>query len=605
MSAKRYGKVLGALFVAGTVSIACGSVNEGRINIVDEDGGADGNGGTSGTGGKSNGGSSGKSPGIGGDVGEAGEGTVPVLPEPPVVVAISPDTGESEVEPTGTIRIEFSEGLDPATVTSDSIIIYSGETPVSGALDYSGVTAEFTPDERLDLLGEYDVVVTTSITDASGTAMEEDFSSSFTVRDGVWSEQVQVDGTAGELYGTLVSPVIDGAGNALIVWAEYKDAETFNSVFGRYFSPGVGFGEPFEIDEANVDCNQVSVATNAAGEAVVAWTEKHGTTDQVWVRRLSLGELGSAPVRIDSVAVTQVWQTTSAVSATGEAHVLWSYNDPGVTKQNLLANHVAPGGDWLTTPDVVYNYVETLSPPGVAFDEDGNGFVFFAFDSDGTDETPNQLYARRYLTASAQWGNGIAVEGSDGIDGYHAPSVVTDAKGGARAVFAAGKDVKAVTFSKGGGFSVAKVLDTLETSPQSLPQLSSNGRQFLASWYQSASLNTNAYSALSEGADFAAPELRSSGDFRVGYYGTAVSGMDRQGNALVLFEQGNATDTVDIVFSRLVGINGEWAEGSVVNSAAGEYQDPRIAVAPNGVAVAAWSLGIRLSANAIYVSTFE
>jgi hypothetical protein len=37
----------------------------------------------------------------------------------------------------------------------------------------------------------------------------------------------------------------------------------------------------------------------------------------------------------------------------------------------------------------------------------------------------------------------------------------------------------------------------------------------------------------------------------------------------------------------------------------GNYQDPRLSVASNGIAIAAWSLGIRLNATSIYVSTFE
>jgi Bacterial Ig-like domain len=596
--------------MAGSVAVACGGVDDGRINIVDEDGGSDGggSGGNAGSAGSKSpgGGTAGTPPSAGGDgQGMAGTAPVPVLPEPPVVLSVSPDVGQSEVEPTDSIAIEFSEGLDPSTVTSDSVIIYDGETRIAGTLEYSGVTAEFTPERRLDLLGEYDIVVTTDITDAAGTPMAEDFSSSFTVRDGVWSKQLLVENATGTLNRRLVSPAIDGDGNVLVVWGQSKAGENFSSVFGRYFSPGEGFGEPFEIDQAQVACDDLSVGMNAEGEAVVAWTESHAGAEQVWARRLSQGELGPAPVRVDAVAANQISATVSAVSATGEAHILWSFNDSGVTKENILANRAPADGAFLPTPDIIYNYGDALSEPGVAFDSDGNGFVFFAFDADNTSATAGKLYSRRYLAASGQWGNGSPIDGSEGIDLYNPPAAVTDEEGGARAVFAGGEDVKVVTFSKAGGFGVAAPIDALNVSPSSVPKLASNGSQFLACWYQSASSTKNAYSALSDGGDFAAPELRSNGDLQVSYYGNAVCGLDRQSNGLVLFEQVNAAGTVDLAFGRLVGINGEWSDGSLINSLEGNYQDPRIAVAPNGIAVAAWSVGIRLSATSIFVSTFE
>jgi hypothetical protein len=374
------------------------------------------------------------------------------------------------------------------------------------------------------------------------------------------------------------------------------------SVFGRIFSPAEGFGEPFEIDQTDVACDDISVAMNAAGEAIVTWTEKRGPGDEVWTRRITAGELASTAERTDALAAN-VSGTVSAVSSTGEAHVFWWFNDTaGGTKQNLLANHASAGEAWLSTPIIVYNYADTLSPPAVAFDDDGNGFAFFAFEYQ---TEKSKLYARRYLETTGQWGNGIAIDGSEEVRLYDPPSVVTDSQGGALAVFSAGPDVKAVRFSKAAGFSVADTIDVLDVSPSSLPQVSSNGSIFLATWYQSASLTTNAYSALSDGGDFGAPELRSGGDFQVGYYGNAVPAVDGHGNGLVLFEQGNAGGTVDVVFGRLEASSGQWSDGALVNSLDGEYQDPRVAVAANGVAIAAWSVGIRLSANAIYVTTFD
>lgn len=623
MSAIGYGKVLTALFVVGSVAVACGGVDQGRIEIVDGENAGDGSGGTgnpsAGKGGSSSpaeggdaqggneSGGEGGTAGSAGRAGAGGEGGQPLRPDPPVVISITPEGDEDQVEPTGSIRIVFSESLDPDSVSGDTIQVLAGDTPVSGELDYTGVTVEFTPDQRLDLLGEYKVLVTTDVTDTDGTPLAEEFSSSFVVRDGQWQEALVVESaTAGVLNRRLVSPVIDANGNALVVWGQNKSGQTVGSVFGRYFVPGAGFGTPFEIDTTDVGCDDISVGMNAAGEAIVAWSEIRGSVEQVWSRRINQGDLGPAPQRVDMAGATNVNGTLSAVGPTGEAHVFWWFNDSsGGTDQNLLTNHAVTGAAWLSTPDIIYNYADALSAPAVAFDNDGNGFVFLAFDSDTSAQPPSMLYARRYLRTSGQWGNGVPIDGSENIRVYDPPSVVTDSKGGARAVFAADQDVKVVSFAKASGFSSATTIDVIDAAPSSVPLLASNGSRFLAAWYQSVSLNTNAYSSLSDGATFAAPELRSSGDFQVGYYGNAVPGVDYRGNGLVLFEQGNAANTVDIVFGRLSASSGDWVDGALVNSLEGNYQDPRLTVASNGVAIAAWSLGIRQSANSIFVSTFE
>jgi hypothetical protein len=87
-------------------------------------------------------------------------------------------------------------------------------------------------------------------------------------------------------------------------------------VFARTFTPGDGFGEPFEIDQTDVGCEDISVAMNAAGEAIVTWTELRGAAEEVWARRLSAGELAASAERVDALAAN-IDGTVSAVSATG------------------------------------------------------------------------------------------------------------------------------------------------------------------------------------------------------------------------------------------------------------------------------------------------
>ncbi len=602
MAARRV-RSFSSLFCLGVaVAVACGGPDEGRINIVDEESGGSGGSKNTGANGGTANGKSGES-GLGGD-GAAGEGSIPVSPDPPVVVAVTPSEDEL-AEPNGSIEIEFSEGLDPDTVTLESIKLLDGEVAVSGTLDYSGVTAVFTPDVRLDLLGTYTVSVSTDVTDSGGTAMEEPYETSVQVRDGVWSEEVVVENATGTLYKQLISPVIDGYGNALVVWGQAApdDPTGVTGVWGRFYRPGEGWGDAFEIDQTDGACDNLSVAMNSDGDAVVAWNQTVEGVYGVAARRYIAGAWEDYAVRVDNLeTAVNAFIVTTAVSPTGEAHVFWNYNDG--THANLKTTHAAPESDW-SLPEPL-GYDDRVAPPGVAFDPDGNGFAFFVTDSNASGVKAS-LYAMRYIASSGAWGSGQSIEGSIEAS-FQEVSVVADDDGGAYALFeryddqALTWDVMSTTFTKATGFSEAVAIDFLDSGPSSIPRLSSNGSLRVASWSQTASLTENAYSALGEGDGYAEQELRSDGDFD-GEYGDVVAGVDRRGNALLLFAQQSPEENDDILFSRLAA--GEWTEAAKVNSEVAQYQDARVAVAANGVAVGAWSTGIRQVANSILVSVFE
>jgi hypothetical protein len=587
------------LSLGAAVAVACGGPNDGYINIVDDESGGSGNSGATGGSGNGEAGESSQ----GGD-GAGGDGDVPVLPTPPEVVSVTP-SGDELAEPAGSIEIEFSEGLDPETVTLESIQLLDGEVAVSGTLEYSGVTAVFTPDVRLDLLGAYTVSVSTDITDIGGTAMEDPYETDVQVRDGVWGEEMVVENATGTLHPQLVSPVIDGYGNALVVWGQAApdDPTGLTSVWGRFYRPGEGWGDAFEIDQTDGGCDNLSVAMNADGDAVVAWNQTVEGAYGVAARRYIAGAWEDFAVRVDALdTAVNAFIVTTAVSPTGEAHVFWNYNDG--TDAYLKTTHAAPEADWSQPEPIGFN--DRVAQPGVAFDPDGNGFAFFVTDSDSTGVKAS-LYAIRYIASSEAWGSGQSIVDSSEAS-FQEVSVVADDDGGAYALFeryddqALTWDVMSTTFTKAAGFSDAIAIDILDSGPSSIPRLSSNGRVRVASWSQSASLTENAYSALGDGGAYAEQELRSDGDFD-GEYGDVVAGVDRRGNALLLFAQQSPEMSDDILFSRFAA--GEWTEAMKVNSELAQYQDARVAVAANGMAVAVWSIGIRQVANSILVSVFE
>jgi hypothetical protein len=98
----------------------------------------------------------------------------------PTLLSTAPFNGETDVLLGNKLSVTFSEALDPATISATTFTLNQGATAVSGTLNYSGVTAVFTPDNELAGNSVYTARLTTAITDLAGNALETDSVWSFT-----------------------------------------------------------------------------------------------------------------------------------------------------------------------------------------------------------------------------------------------------------------------------------------------------------------------------------------------------------------------------------------------------------------------------------------
>ena len=100
---------------------------------------------------------------------------------PPAVVRSDPPTGRIDVALNQALTVIFSEPIDPTSLSAASVrLVHDGE-PVSGtvALADNGWTADFFPDNPLEPLARYELVVTQDIRDLDGDALEVSYSVTF------------------------------------------------------------------------------------------------------------------------------------------------------------------------------------------------------------------------------------------------------------------------------------------------------------------------------------------------------------------------------------------------------------------------------------------
>ncbi|MGK2963136.1 MAG: Ig-like domain-containing protein, partial [Gemmatimonadaceae bacterium] len=101
----------------------------------------------------------------------------------PTVTAVVPKNDSIGVPTSSTVRVTFSEPMNPATITTSTITVRNTLTtaPVAGTMSYDAATrtAIFTPG-GLSNLTSYTVTVTTGVKDVAGNQLAAPFTSTFT-----------------------------------------------------------------------------------------------------------------------------------------------------------------------------------------------------------------------------------------------------------------------------------------------------------------------------------------------------------------------------------------------------------------------------------------
>lgn len=96
---------------------------------------------------------------------------------PPTVSSTNPANNATGVAVNAAITATFSEPMTASTVSSTTFTLNNG---VTGAVNYSGTTATFTPSSSLAYSTPYTATITTGVKDAAGNAMGSSYTWSFT-----------------------------------------------------------------------------------------------------------------------------------------------------------------------------------------------------------------------------------------------------------------------------------------------------------------------------------------------------------------------------------------------------------------------------------------
>jgi hypothetical protein len=98
----------------------------------------------------------------------------------PTVQSVLPANNATSAAVNGKVTVTFSEAMTASTISSTTVRLMQGMTPVAGTVSYSGTTATFTPGSSLAVGTVYTGTVTTGAKDLAGNALAANYTWSFT-----------------------------------------------------------------------------------------------------------------------------------------------------------------------------------------------------------------------------------------------------------------------------------------------------------------------------------------------------------------------------------------------------------------------------------------
>jgi uncharacterized protein (TIGR03437 family) len=99
---------------------------------------------------------------------------------PPIVTSTFPANGATLVTTSANVMANFSQSMNPLTISTATFLLQQGTTPVSGTVTYTGTSATFRPANNLAPNTQYNAVITNAATDFAGIRLAANYPWSFT-----------------------------------------------------------------------------------------------------------------------------------------------------------------------------------------------------------------------------------------------------------------------------------------------------------------------------------------------------------------------------------------------------------------------------------------
>ncbi len=344
------------------------------------------------------------------------------------------------------------------------------------------------------------------------------------------------------------------------------------------------WGEPVLIEISNAGgALSPQVALDPSGNAVAVWTQSDGMRGNTWANRFTPTEGWSVAELLETDDAGNAFQAQVALDPNGNAVAVWNQYD-GI-RFNIWANRFTPTEGWGVAELLEMDNAGNTETPQVAVDPKGNAVAVWR----QNDGERGDISANRF-TPTGGWGAAELLE-TDNAGAASAPQVALDLSGNAVAVWTQSDGMRgniwANRFTPSAGWGVAERIEV--DAGSALDQqvaLDPNGNA-VAVWSQFDGMRDNIWAnrfTPTAGWSLAERiEAENAGDAR-----KPKVALDPNGNAVAVWTQSDGT-RFNIWTNRYTASAGWGVAERIETDDAGSADSPQVALDPNGNAVAVWT----------------
>ncbi len=135
---------------------------------------------------------------------------------------------------------------------------------------------------------------------------------------------------------------LDAEGNAYATWTRMMP-EPRRTMLSAY-QTGYGWSMPAAISTGTDPASGPAVVANAAGDALVVWTQNHQGAPAFWTSRVRVEEPATTPARIEAIS-NAAFVAALAMNEAGRTLLVWDPEPTGTTTPVFASLH-DPSGAW-------------------------------------------------------------------------------------------------------------------------------------------------------------------------------------------------------------------------------------------------------------------
>ncbi len=251
--------------------------------------------------------------------------------ELPTVTQSNPLNDASNVSRNVVLTATFSEAMDATTISSSSFMLKKGSSVVSGTVEYSGLTATFTPSTSLLALTDYTATITKDVKDLAGNALAADMVWDFTTG-GTLTILSPVDLGSSANYVILAKTAITNISTSVITGDLGLSPAATSYITGLALTDATGYatsaqitGKVYAADMA--DPTPINLTT-AVENMITAYNDAAGRPSPDFLE-LATGNIGGKTLSPGLYKWTNTVTIPSALTISGSTNDVWIFQIAG------------------------------------------------------------------------------------------------------------------------------------------------------------------------------------------------------------------------------------------------------------------------------------